>query len=60
MDNPSFPLSGTWEDNEYKPLEGKKIYRLTFVMQCVYDGKTEYKRTVVRCDRNGIVNVEQQ
>ena len=59
MDNPSFPLSGTWEDNEYKPLEGKKIYRLTFVMQCVYDGKTEYKRTVVRCDRNGIVDVEQ-
>ena len=58
MDNPSFPLSGTWEDNEYKPIEGKKIYRLTFVMQCVYDDKTEYKRAVVYCDRNGIVSVE--
>ena len=58
MDNPSFPLSGTWDDNQYKPIEGKKIYRLTFVMQCVYEGKTEYKRVVVRCDKNGIVDVE--
>ena len=58
MDNPSFPLHGTWDDNEYKPIEGKKIYYLTFVMQCVYEGKTEYKRVVVRCDRNGIVSVE--
>ena len=58
MDNPSFPLSGTWEDNEYKPIEGKKVYHLTFVIQCVYEGKTEYRRIVVRCDRNGIVNVK--
>ena len=58
MDNPSFPLSGTWEDNNYKPIEGMKVYHLTFVIQCVYEGKTEYKRIVVRCDRNGIVNVK--
>ena len=58
MDNPSFPLSGTWEDNEYKPIEGKKVYHLTFVIQCVYEGKTEYKRIVVRCDKKGIVNVK--
>jgi hypothetical protein len=58
MDNPSFPLSGTWKDNQYKPIEGKKIYHLTFIMQCVYEGKTEYKRVVVRCDRNGIVDVK--
>ena len=58
MDNPSFPLSGTWDDNQYKPIEGKKIYHLTFVMQCVYEGKTEYKRVVVHCNRNGIVDVE--
>ena len=58
MDNPSFPLSGTWEDNEYKPIDGKKVYHITFVIQCVYEGKTEYKRIVVRCDRNGIVNVK--
>ena len=58
MDNPSFPLAGTWEDDDYRPIEGKKIYRLTFVIQCVYEGKTEYKRIMVRCDRNGILEVE--
>ena len=58
MDNPSFPLAGTWENDDYKPIEGKKIYRLTFVIQCVYEGKTEYKRIMVRCDRNGILEVE--
>ena len=58
MDNPSFPLSGTWEDNDYKPIVGKKIYHITFIIQCVYEGKTEYKRIVVRCDRNGIVDVK--
>ncbi len=58
MDNPSFPLSGTWEDNEYKPIEGKKVYHITIIIQCVYEGITEYKRIVVRCDRNGIVNVK--
>lgn len=57
MDNPSFPLSGTWEDNAYKSIEGRKVYRLTFIIQCVYEGKTEYKRVVVSCDRNGIVKI---
>ncbi|MCR5660312.1 MAG: hypothetical protein K6G25_13430 [Bacteroidales bacterium] len=57
MDNPSFPLSGTWEENNYTPIEGNKIYRLTFVIQCVYEGKTEYKRIIVRCNKNGIVEV---
>ena len=41
MDNPSFPLSGTWSDDGYRPIEGK----------------TEYKRVVVKCDRNGIVEI---
>ena len=58
MDNPSFPLAGTWENDDYRPIEGKKIYRLTFVIQCVYEGRTEYKRIMVRCDRNGILEVE--
>ena len=58
MDNPSIPLYGSWENGTYKPVEGKKVYRLTFVIQCVFEGKTEYKRVVVRCDRDGIVAVE--
>ena len=58
MDNPVFPLSGTWADDGFKPVDGKKVYRLTFVIQCAYEGKTEYKRIVVRCDRNGILDVK--
>ena len=58
MDNPSFPLAGTWENEDYQPVEGRKIYRITFVIQCVFEGKTEYKRMVVRCDKNGIISVE--
>ena len=58
MDNPSIPLYGAWDNDNFKPVEGKKIYRLTFVMQCVFEGKTEYKRFVVYCDRNGIIKVE--
>ena len=58
MDNPNFPLAGTWENEGYEPVVGRKIYRLTFVIQCAYEGKTEYKRVVVKCDKNGIVEVD--
>ena len=58
MDNPNFPLAGTWEKDGYEPIVGRKIYRLHFIIQCVYEGKTEYKRVMVKCDKNGIVSVE--
>ena len=57
MDNPSIPLSGSWEEDGYKPIVGEKIYRLTFVFQCVFEGKTEYKRVLVMCNKNGILEV---
>jgi len=57
MDNPSFPLSGTWDEGEYRPIVGEKIYRLHFVVQCVFEGKTEYKRIVVKCNKKGILEV---
>jgi len=57
MDNPSFLLSGIWKDNEFKPIEGMKVYHLTFVIQCVFEGKTEYKRIVVKCNKKGILEV---
>jgi hypothetical protein len=59
MDNPDFPLAGTWEKDGYEPIVGRKIYRLHFIIQCVYEGKTEYKRVMVKCDKNGIVSVEE-
>ena len=58
MDNPKLPLSGTWEDNGYQPIVGDKVYRITFVFQCVFEGKTEYKRVLVKCNKNGIIAVE--
>ncbi len=58
MDNPELPLAGTWDDKGYAPIVGRKIYRITFVFQFVFEGQTEYKRVVVKCDRNGIVAVE--
>ena len=58
MDNPSIPLSGSWEENDYRPIVGEKIYRLHFVIQCVFEGQTEYKRVVVKCNKNGIIAVE--
>ena len=57
MDNPSIPLSGSWEENDYRPIVGEKIYRLHFVIQCVFEGQTEYKRVVVKCNKNGILEV---
>ena len=57
MDNPSIPLSGAWEEDEFSPIVGKKIYRLTYVFQCVFEGHTEYKRVLVKCNKNGIIEV---
>lgn len=58
MDNPRIPLSGSWEENDYKPIVGEKVYRLTFVFQCVFEGKTEYKRVLVLCNKAGILEVK--
>ena len=58
MDNPTIPLSGTWEENGYQPVVGEKVYRITFVFQCAFEGRTEYKRVLVKCNKNGIVEVE--
>jgi len=55
MDNPNIPLSGAWEEDGFSPIVGKKVYRLTFVFQCVFEGQTEYKRVIVKCDKNGII-----
>ena len=55
MDNPNIPLSGAWEEGGFSPIVGRKVYRLTFVFQCVFAGQTEYKRVTVKCDKNGII-----
>ena len=58
MDNAHIPLSGAWETTDYRPIIGEKIYRLHLVIQCVYEGRTEYKRVIVKCNKSGIISVE--
>lgn len=58
MDNTHIPVSGTWEDRGYDVIMGEKRYYINFIMQCVYEGKTEYKRIRLALNRDGIVNIE--
>jgi len=58
MDNATIPLAGVWDEDNSSPFLGEKIYRIHFVFQCVFEGRTEYKRVMVRCDKNGIISVE--
>lgn len=58
MDNPVIPLLGAWEDKDYALLAGAKTYFLHFVIQCTFDGQTEYKHITVVCNRNGILEIK--
>lgn len=59
MDNPDIPLLGSWEDNDYAVITGGKVYYLNFVIQCIYEGQTEYKRIIVGCTRDGITSIQE-
>ena len=54
MDDPHIPLSGSWEDDGYAVIVGEKNYFLYFVFQFVFEGRTEYKRLAVKCNKNGL------
>ena len=58
MDDPHIPLSGSWEDENYAVVVGEKNYFLYFVFQFVFEGRTEYKRLAVKCNKNGIISIE--
>ena len=58
MDDPNIPLSGSWEDENYAVVVGEKNYFLYFVFQFVFEGRTEYKRLAVKCNKNGIISIE--
>lgn len=57
MDDPYMPLSGSWEDDNYAVAVGEKNYFLYFVFQFVFEGRTEYKRLAVKCNKNGIIEI---
>lgn len=59
MDNPDIPLQASWEDTNYSVIVGKKVYYIHFVIQCSFEGQTEYKHIMLACNRDGIVDVKE-
>ena len=59
MDNPDIPLQASWEDTNYSVIVGKKVYYIQFIIQCSFEGQTEYKHITLACNRNGIVEVKE-
>lgn len=59
MDNPNIPLQASWEDTNYSVIIGNKEYYIHFVIQCSFDGQTEYKHILLTCNREGIVEVKE-
>lgn len=59
MDNPDIPLQASWEDSNYSVIIGKKIYYIHFIIQCSFEGQTEYKHIMLACNREGIVDVKE-
>ena len=60
MDNPTVPLYVNQGDAANHFTEGDKAYYLNFVIQCKYEGISEYKRYRVCLRRDGIQNIEEK
>ena len=59
MDNPDIPLQASWEDTNYSIIAGNKVYYIHFVIQCTFEGQTEYRHIILACNRDGIVDVKE-
>ncbi len=60
MDNPTVPLYVNQGDAANHFTEGDKAYYLNFVIQCKYEGISEYKRYRVCLRRDGIQDIEEK
>lgn len=60
MDNPKVPLFVNEGEASEKFIQGDKTYYLNFVIQCKYEGITEYKRYRVCLARDGIKSIEEK
>lgn len=58
MDNPHFDLNYSDADGNFGMVRADKIYYINFVIQCVFEGVTTYKRIIVSCNRDGIQDLE--
>ena len=59
MDDPYVPLYVLDKTNQYKEINGSKIYYLNFIMQFKYNGTIFYKRFRVIFNRSGIKEIEE-
>ena len=60
MDNPKVPLYVNKGDADNHFIDGSKAYYLNFIIQCKYEGISEYKRYRVCLCRDGIINIEEK
>lgn len=60
MDNPQVPLFVNDGDASAHYTKGDKSYYLNFVIQCKYEGRSEYKRYRVCLCRDGIKDIEEK
>lgn len=60
MDNPKVPLYVNQGDAALNFTNGDKAYYLNFIIQCKYEGISEYKRYRVCLCRDGIKNIEEK
>lgn len=59
MDDPYVPLYVLDKTNQYKEINGSKIYYLNFIIQFKYNGTIFYKRFRVIFNRSGIKEIEE-
>lgn len=58
MDNPEMPLY-TFDEDNGNITQGDKNYRIDFVIECSFEGQSEFKSFALICDHNGIKGIEQ-
>ena len=58
MDNPEMPVYANLGNGNFELIEGEKVYYLNFIIQCKYQGQSEYKRYRVCLNRKGLKDIE--
>lgn len=58
MDNQNVTIYST-DEQAYNKIKAKKVYYLNYVIQCIYQGQTEYKRYRICLTRKEIRSIEE-
>lgn len=57
MDNPEIPILLPDEENGYKPIIGKRVYALYFILECESEEEKYYQKYRILFNRNGISDI---